>query len=131
MVVRTDQDCFQLVIDQIWLFIRQNQIIRKQNEIMEGQRTAANTQSGYMRDGLLETRKSADAAKLTADVAERAMGGSDRPYLKVGSFAISNFAPARLILAWSATSPTPGTRQRSCWRPLQTLDRHRVAPEPG
>jgi len=105
---------FSWVIDQIWLLIRQNQIIGKQNEIMEGQRTAANTQSGYMRDGLLETRKSTDAAKLTADVAERAMRSSDRPYLRVGSFAISNFAPG-------ATNPGLECNITNAWNTPATL----------
>ena len=81
---------------------------------MEGQRTAANTQSGYMRDGLLETRKSADAAKLTADVAERAMRSSDRPYLRVGNFAISNFAPG-------ATNPGLECNITNAWNTPATL----------
>ena len=58
---------------QVWLLLQQNKIIRQQNEIMTGQREAADTQSGYMRDGLTETRKAADAAKLGADISQDAL----------------------------------------------------------
>ena len=50
-----------VVLKQAAIAAQQNTIIGQQNTIMEGQRTAANAQSDYMRDGLIETRKAADA----------------------------------------------------------------------
>jgi hypothetical protein len=38
-------------------------------------------QTGYMRDALAETKKSADAATMSAVVAERALHSSQRPFV--------------------------------------------------
>jgi hypothetical protein len=46
----------------------QNAIIKNQNTIMQGQRNAADTQSRHMLDTLVETRRSADAAKASVEV---------------------------------------------------------------
>lgn len=67
---------------QVRIAGRQNQIIEKQNAIMTGQREAADTQSDYMRDGLEETRKTADAARLSAIAAHNALA-LDRPFLEL------------------------------------------------
>ena len=55
---------------QVSIAHTQNTIIKKQNLIMTGQRDAANTQSGYMRDGLIETRVAAQAAQDSAEAAK-------------------------------------------------------------
>jgi hypothetical protein len=60
-----------VVAAQVWLLLRQNQIISGQNAIMTGQREAADAQSGYMRDGLSETRKSSNAARRAANAARK------------------------------------------------------------
>jgi hypothetical protein len=66
---------------QVWLLTRQNTIIGKQTDIMTEQRDAANAQSEHMSKALVETRKAADAAKQSADTAERALVLLNRPYL--------------------------------------------------
>jgi hypothetical protein len=54
---------------QVGIARKQNRIIERQNTIMDAQRLAAETQSGYMSDGLIETRKAADAAANNAKAA--------------------------------------------------------------
>jgi hypothetical protein len=56
---------------QVRIAHRQNKIIERQNEIMAGQREAADAQSGYMRDGLAETRASISEATRSAAAMER------------------------------------------------------------
>jgi hypothetical protein len=60
-----------VVAAQVWLLMNQNRIIAGQNAIMAGQKTAADTQSGYMRDGLIETQKSSNAARRAANAARK------------------------------------------------------------
>lgn len=63
---------------------KQNEIIGKQNEIMTGQRGAADAQSGYMRDGLAETRKAAETNT-------NALAYANRPRLIMRPFNIEGF----------------------------------------
>lgn len=55
---------------QVRIASKQNRIIKRQSAIMRGQRKAADTQSGYMRDGLTESKNAANIAKESADAAK-------------------------------------------------------------
>jgi hypothetical protein len=83
---------------QVWLLLRQNDIIRKQNAIMKKQRNAADKQSEYMRDGLSEATKTADAAKESAHTAALALTLAHRPYFDVNDLRVID----NLYDAWPA-----------------------------
>jgi hypothetical protein len=76
---------------QVRIAGKQNRIIEKQNEIMTGQRQAADTQSDYMRDGLIETRIAAAAAQSSATTAREALVISQRAYLSVKEIQFGQF----------------------------------------
>ncbi len=66
----------------------QNKIIQEQSAIMEAQQTAAAEQSEYMRDGLIETRRAADAATAGVEIAKEALIVTERAYIDVKGLTI-------------------------------------------
>lgn len=50
-------------------------------------------QAQYMREGLNETRKAADAARNSADTAEQALMIANRGWLMISDFNVSNLTP--------------------------------------
>ena len=73
---------------QVSIARRQNQIIERQNTIMTGQREAADTQSGYMRNGLAETRKAAEAARDGADTANKSFMADSAVVMSIGDLQV-------------------------------------------
>ena len=61
-----------IIAYQLRISSQQNAIIRTQDTIMEGQRTAANLQFTYMEQGLAETKRTAEAARDAAAAAIKA-----------------------------------------------------------
>jgi hypothetical protein len=91
---------------------RQNEIIEKQNTIMDGQRTAAVEQSAYMSDGLIETKKAADAAAKSVEHAERQMKLLNQQWLDTDEWRIedrraSYGLPNYRVIVFSIVNPTP------------------------
>jgi len=80
---------------QVGIARRQNQIIEKQNAIMTGQRDAADTQSDYMRDGLAETRKAADAAREAADTASKSLKADSAVVMSIGDLQVLRLANSK------------------------------------
>lgn len=56
---------------QVYIAKRQNSIIESQSLIMKGQRDASEQQSGYMKEGLAETRRANEAAREAVVLAHR------------------------------------------------------------
>lgn len=62
-------------------------------KVYVGQLATMTEQSNHMRDGLIETKKAADAARVSADAAILAVEHADRPWIRV------DLAPQTLVVS--------------------------------
>jgi len=67
----------------------QNRIMEGQSAIMKRQRRTAAKQARHMEEGLIETRRAADAAKASADFATNALNMAHRPQLVIRTVVVA------------------------------------------
>lgn len=69
---------------QVWLLLRQNTIISGQSDILE-------RQAKHMEDGLIETRRSADAAASAVQISEQSLITNARAYVLHSAWEVDAF----------------------------------------
>ena len=85
---------------QVWLLFSQNRILKKQSDIMDGQKLAADQQATHMFDSLTLTREAVNVAKQSAAFSEKALVSVQRAFVLQKRIDVGVFADATGTNKW-------------------------------